>query len=386
MKARRMENPTSSKQVRATQQLGYRSTGDKKSKNRKPEIKKMAKNSPIMSSDGSSDSDSDKGPLKPVSKKPSHKKEPKKVVNVESDEASNNEDDLKEQEEKTQKNKSKNIPKKSIPKSSGESIGESDEENEMERPALKKAPEIKRKGKAHIKKVSDSEAVSRKSDKVSSQLRKKVIKRETKKRKKSNSESDQEQTTLKEEPQKQSRPQSEDSDNMLPEKTPNKAEIEESKVEKVEKVKMTLDDDYSLVQSEICRSNFVEERTPAKPETYNRLVSKQLGEKMSDSMGESALMESFYAEPLPNTPAPNATINDWMYYVMELREIRNNLVKTNAKTTRKIVKIKEKSCKLEAELRTMNTDNNFVSAVESLLTEKRNEMKNFFTDLISSSH
>jgi len=82
---------------------------------------------------------------------------------------------------------------------------------------------------------------------------------------------------------------------------------------------------------------------------------------------------------VPPSPDSNATVEVWKDHVKKLKDFRDALRRKNERTEENIGKIKEKSERLKKELKELDNNDALFSKIASLLTEKRNEMRQSFT-------
>lgn len=83
---------------------------------------------------------------------------------------------------------------------------------------------------------------------------------------------------------------------------------------------------------------------------------------------------------LPSSPPPNATVDEWRFYVMELNGVKSVLKKKNEDIEDNIRKIKSKYERLDEELKAIKNNDGFMNSIVNLLTKKRNEIRDSFTE------
>jgi len=82
---------------------------------------------------------------------------------------------------------------------------------------------------------------------------------------------------------------------------------------------------------------------------------------------------------MPPSPDSNDKIEVWKDYVRKLKDFRDTLKRKNERIEENIEKIREKSDILEKELKKVDNNDALLNKIASLLTEKRNEMRQSFT-------
>ena len=138
----------------------------------------------------------------------------------------------------------------------------------------------------------------------------------------------------------------------------------------------------------IARSEIVADRGNESQEDdeETREVKKEIrrGESSNYQNTEISNTESIYDSIMINNdllalPHSNATVEVWKDYMKKLKDLRDTLRRKNERIGENIGKIREKSERLEKELKELDNNDVLFSKIASLLTEKKNEMKQSFT-------
>jgi len=136
-------------------------------------------------------------------------------------------------------------------------------------------------------------------------------------------------------------------------------------------------DPYSLIESKYVKAEDSELQKGGK----NRETKKEPGNYQHIDNMESIYDSRLITTYMPLSPDSNDTVEVWKDYVKKLKDFRDTLRRRNERIEENIWKMREKSNILEKELEKVDNNDALLNKIVSLLTEKRNEMRQYFTSV-----